>query len=225
MGVSADRSESGQAFPAYVAVIAGLLFLAFVYFAVGRAAVLRSGAQTAADAAALGAAQDARDQLREGWLEVIDDPAQWQLFVRGAFDVDSGLACERAADLAASNDATVEDCTAASLRFDVMVQTNGAVGDSIVPDTETRKATATATAVIEPRCSFVEPEPTEQPGPTEEPEPTEVPTSTPSADPEPEPELILGLTCDGEVITIDPENPLLPGAGALFRVRLTGDHE
>ncbi|MER8033480.1 pilus assembly protein TadG-related protein [Streptomyces hydrogenans] len=206
-------------------MIAGLLFLAFVYFAVGKAAVLRSGAQTAADAAALGAAQEARDQLREGWIEVIGDPAQWPLFVSGAFAVDSDLACERAADLAASNKAKVEDCTATTLRFDVRVLTNGAVGDSIVPDTETQKATATATAVIEPRCSFEVPAPTEEPGPTEEPEPTEEPTSTPSAEPEPEPELIVGLTCDDEAITIDPENPLLPDAGDLFRVRLTGDHE
>ncbi|MFE1345212.1 pilus assembly protein TadG-related protein [Streptomyces sp. NPDC058757] len=205
--------------------MAGLLFLAFVYFAVGKAAVLRSGAQTAADAAALGAAQEARDQLREGWLEVIGDPAQWPLFTSGAFGIDSGLACERAADLAASNDAKLEDCTATSLRFDVRVQTNSAVGDSIVPDTEARKATATATAVIEPRCSFVAPTPTEEPSPTDEPEPTGEPTATPSAEPQPEPELILGLTCDDEAIIIDPENPLLPDAGALFRVRLTGDHE
>ena len=55
--------DDGQAFPIYITVVGGLLFLAFAYFAVGQAAVNRNGAQTAADAAALAAAQEARDQL------------------------------------------------------------------------------------------------------------------------------------------------------------------
>jgi hypothetical protein len=39
--------DAGQAFPIYIVVVGGLLFLAFAYFAVGQAAANRNGAQTA----------------------------------------------------------------------------------------------------------------------------------------------------------------------------------
>lgn len=71
-------SDAGQAFPIYITVVAGLLFLAFAYVAVGQAAVNRGGAQTAADAAALAAAQDTRDQLAGKWVAVVLDPTKWQ---------------------------------------------------------------------------------------------------------------------------------------------------
>lgn len=57
------RGDAGQAFPIYVVMVAGLLFLAFAFFAVGKASATRNEAQGAADAAALAAAQDARDTL------------------------------------------------------------------------------------------------------------------------------------------------------------------
>ncbi|MFJ6520209.1 pilus assembly protein TadG-related protein [Streptomyces filamentosus] len=215
--------ETGQAFPAYVAVVAGVLFLAFVYFAVGQAAVLRSSAQTAADAAALGAAQDARDQLREGWLEVISDPTQWQRFVRGSQDeYATKRACQRAAAFASLNDAELlqnNGCVSIELGFTVTVRTEGTVGESIVPGTDERQATATASAVIEPLCSFDPPEPSTPPPPGPD------PSSTPSEEPEEEedPDPISVLSCDGEDWDIDPEAPVLPAADDLFRVRLTGD--
>ncbi|WP_346768457.1 pilus assembly protein TadG-related protein [Streptomyces sp. R301] len=195
--------------------MAGLLLLGFVYFVVGRAAVVRNGAQTAADAAALAAAQDARQQLREGWLGVIDDPAQWQQFVLG--DVyDPELACQAANAFAARNGAEVEGCSPTTLGFKVTVHSTGTVGDSIVPDAANQQAVASAAAVIEPRCSFEEPDPTEEPEPP----------PTPPAEPEEEdPGPIVGLECDGSPQVIDPENPELPDAGDLFRVRLTGDDE
>jgi len=71
------RGDAGQAFPIYITVVAGLLFLAFAYLAVGQAAANRNGAQTAADAAALAAAQDTRDQLAELWKLDVKDPAKW----------------------------------------------------------------------------------------------------------------------------------------------------
>ncbi|MER6477466.1 hypothetical protein [Streptomyces filamentosus] len=203
--------------------------MAFVYFAVGQAAGLRNGAQTAADAAALGAAQDARDQLREGWLEVLGDPGQWDPFVRGD-RYTAGRACERAAELAALNEAVVDDCLSTSFGFRVTVHTEDTVGESLVPDTENVQATATATAVVEPRCSFdppkptVDPEPPVDPDPTEDPESTEAPSPTSSPEPE-ESEPILGLVCDDETLSIDPEDPVLPEAEDLFHVRLTGDDE
>ncbi|MGW6565488.1 pilus assembly protein TadG-related protein [Streptomyces sp. NPDC054975] len=209
--------DSGQALPVYITVMAGLLFLALAYFAVGQAAVTRNSAQTAADAAALAAAQDARDQLRDGWLGVILDPAQWGEFLSGG-DYDVDAACRRAASFAAKNDAKLfgEACVPLPLGergFRVEVRTLDSVGDSVIPGTENQRARATATAVLEPLCTFDSPEPTQEPEP---PEPDPDPEPTPS-----ETAPILGLTCDGIPWTIDPDRPELPSAADLFTVRLS----
>ncbi|MET9501051.1 pilus assembly protein TadG-related protein [Streptomyces sp. NPDC006622] len=134
-------------------VVAGLLFLAFAYFAVGQAAVNRNGAQTAADAAALAAAQETRDGLADLWMKDVLDPAKW----RDIFNGDGvGLTdpCWRARELAAQNDATVDLCDPEGLRFQVTVQANKTAGDSVIPATSTTKAHADAVAVIEPLCTF-----------------------------------------------------------------------
>ncbi|MFI9214008.1 pilus assembly protein TadG-related protein [Streptomyces sp. NPDC053253] len=198
--------DGGQAFPVYVAVIAGLLFLAFAYFLVGQAAFTRNSAQTAADAAALAAAQDVRDQLREGWLEVIRDPDQWDDLLEGKV-YDEDAACLRAADFAALNEATLpgEKCELLDpLGFRVTVTTTGS---------EPQDATASAEAVIEPHCGFTAQEPSSEPTPT--------PTTT--EDPEEEEGgPITGLVCDGAPWEIDPEDPTtLPSAVELFTVRLS----
>ncbi|MGA4974223.1 pilus assembly protein TadG-related protein [Streptomyces cinereoruber] len=207
--------DSGQAFPLYIAAIGGLLFLAFAYFMVGQVASTRNGAQTAADSAALAAAQDAREQLREGWLEVILDPARWGEFLEGEGFTDPS-ACQQAAVFAARNGADLagDECVRLSGEregFSVTVRTTGV---------ETWHATASAKAVIEPKCSFEAPEVPEP----EEPEPDASPTE-PSEEPAPEPEPITGLTCDDKRWTIDPDDPELPGVTDLFTVRLTGDDE
>lgn len=131
-------------------MVAGLLFLAFAYLAVGQAAATRNGAQTAADAAALAAAQNTRKQLADKWLESVRDPTKWQ----DIFDGDGGLnSCWRAIELAARNDAKVKNCGwDGTFRYTVEVQTNKPVGDSVVPGTEHTFADAFATAVIEPLC-------------------------------------------------------------------------
>ncbi|WP_329256518.1 pilus assembly protein TadG-related protein [Streptomyces sp. NBC_01478] len=147
-------SDAGQAFPIYITVVAGLLFLAFAYVAVGQAAVNRGGAQTAADAAALAAAQDTRDQLAGKWVAVVLDPTKWQDIFDG---IAEGLtpSCGRADELAGQNDAGVGNCTQTGpLSFSVEVKTNKPVGDSIVPGTEGMYSKAHATAVIEPLCTF-----------------------------------------------------------------------
>ncbi|MET9389831.1 pilus assembly protein TadG-related protein [Streptomyces sp. NPDC006624] len=148
--------DAGQAFPIYITVVGGLLFLAFAYFAVGQAAANRNGAQTAADAAALAAAQDRRDQLAGAWVKDVLDPAKWrQIFQGTAEGIDPS--CWRAHELAAQNDARLvgAECTPdGPLSFTVEVETNKSVGESIVPGTENRKSNATARAVIEPRCDF-----------------------------------------------------------------------
>ncbi|MFF6976603.1 pilus assembly protein TadG-related protein [Streptomyces sp. NPDC008343] len=145
--------DAGQAFPIYITVVAGLLLLAFAYLAVGQAAANRNGAQTAADAAALAAAQESRDQLAGDWLEVVGDPTKWQDILDGDTALVDG--CWRAYELAAQNDSDVQGCRQAEpLGYTVNVETNKFVGDSIVPGTEDFKSKASATAVIEPRCMF-----------------------------------------------------------------------
>ncbi|MFF0220899.1 pilus assembly protein TadG-related protein [Streptomyces sp. NPDC004629] len=143
--------DAGQAFPIYITVVAGLLFLALAYLAMGQAAANRNGAQTAADAAALAAAQNARDQLAGAWLENVLDPAVWQDIFDG--NVPLNRSCWRAGRLAAQNDARVLHCHAPDpLTYRVDVETNKPVGHSVVPGTEDMKSAASATAVIEPLC-------------------------------------------------------------------------
>lgn len=192
-----------------------MLFLAFAYFAVGQAGFTRNSAQTAADAAALAAAQDAREQLREGWLDVVLTPDQWDGFLR-ATAYDGIAACDRAEVFAGRNEAKLSGsgCVPPAQggdAFRVTVLTTGR---------ESWHATASAQAVIEPKCNFTPPE-VPVPEETEpDPEPTE-----PGEEPEPEPEPITGLTCGDEDWTIDPDAPTLPSAVDLFTVRLTGDDE
>ncbi|MFC9058613.1 pilus assembly protein TadG-related protein [Streptomyces sp. NPDC057074] len=144
--------DAGQAFPIYITVVGGLLFLAFAYFAVGQAAATRSDAQTAADAAALAAALETRDQLADLWLTNVVEPDSWQDIFDGKASVPN--ACWRAHELAARNDASVDCAPDGLLGYTVVAETNDTVGDTIVPGTESQTATETATAVIDARCSF-----------------------------------------------------------------------
>jgi hypothetical protein len=190
--------DAGQAFPIYITVVGGLLFLAFAYFAVGQAAANRNGAQTAADAAALAAAQDRRDQLAGGWLKDVLDPTKWQDVFDGVPDGGFTPSCGRAHQLAAQNNARVEACHDPSpLRFTVEVETNQPVGDSIVPGTENRRANASATAVIEPRCAF------------------KLPAEDADA------EVLPRLSCKGRNWDLDPDDlTILPKPEDLFDVHL-----
>nr|WP_079147355.1 pilus assembly protein TadG-related protein [Streptomyces griseochromogenes] len=144
--------DAGQAFPIYITVVAGLLFLALAYLAVGQAAVNRSGAQTAADAAALAAAQNRRDQLVAKWVKDVLDPTKWQDDLDGK--VPLGSSCWRADQLAAQNDAKAQCDAPEPLTFTVTATTNKSVGRSVVPGSENYYSTASAMAVIEPLCEF-----------------------------------------------------------------------
>ncbi|MEV5959006.1 pilus assembly protein TadG-related protein [Streptomyces sp. NPDC051987] len=144
--------DSGQAFPIYITVVGGLLFLALAYFAVGQAAVNRNGAQTAADAAALGAAMNTRDELADLWVQNVLDPTKWQNIFDGRVDVADS--CWRAEQLADQNDATAHCLSEPPLSYKVDAQTHKTVGDSVVPGTESIQSKASATAVIEPLCTF-----------------------------------------------------------------------
>ncbi|MFH7338170.1 pilus assembly protein TadG-related protein [Streptomyces sp. KHY 26] len=188
--------DAGQAFPIYLTVVAGLLFLALAYLAVGQAAVNRGGAQTAADAAALAAAQDVRSQLTAQWLKVLLDPAKWQDVFDGRAPLNDP--CARAGELAARNDAQLTGCSPAGLlEYRVEVRTDKSVGHSVVPGTEKIRSTASATAEIEPLCTFELPK-----------------EGAAKAD-------LPQLTCKDKVWVLDPGDPSgLPGPEDLFDVHL-----
>jgi len=138
--------------------MSALFFLAFAYFAVGQAAVSRNTTQTAADAAALAAARDGRDQLHDDALAALasgDAIAIKAVLARSKADVIA--ACGKAGTFAADNDARIDDCGLApgpDLAFTVKVTSASSVGTSVVKGTEDTYSTAKATAVVEPRCAL-----------------------------------------------------------------------
>ncbi|MEV7991714.1 pilus assembly protein TadG-related protein [Streptomyces sp. NPDC086077] len=177
--------------------MASLLFLAFAYLAVGQAAATRNEAQAGADAAALAAAQDLRDQIAGEWLENVLDPTSWQGIFNGEVEL-LGNPCERADQLAAQNDAHVDACEADGLLgYRVDVTTNEPVGETIVPGTEGQFATAHALAVVELRCTYA------------------LPNDDAGDD------VLPSLDCDGEKWDLDPKNlDILPEPEDLFDVHL-----
>jgi hypothetical protein len=176
-----------------------LLFAGLAFFAFAQAASARNAAQTAADAAALAAAQSARDELVDGLLLALEDEEDWLHWIDG--DVGTGHAASAAAaSLAAENGASVTSTQPTSIEgypgFRVGVQMASTVGDTVIPGTEGMRAKASATAVIEPRCSF---------------------------DAERQPDKAVELDCAGQIVVIDPENfspDDLPDAADLFSVYL-----
>ncbi|MFF3679976.1 pilus assembly protein TadG-related protein [Streptomyces sp. NPDC002120] len=213
--------DRGQAFPIYVVVVAGLLFAALAFFVIGQASVRRSDAQGAADAAALAAGREARDKLLLGLDLPALKPADWKKIVDGDF-FKAGEACAAAEAFAAKNDAKATGCDASLLpKFTVTVETNGTVGESVIPETGSMHGTATATALIESKCrlgtvSTPSPTPTAPAeGGSPSPTPTPAPTPIPSK---------VTFSCSGELIELDPLNPgsLKALTKKLFSVRLVG---
>ncbi|XIG79875.1 hypothetical protein C1N81_19840 [Streptomyces sp. SGAir0957] len=200
------RDDRGSTLPIYIWVTAILLFAAFAFFAFAQAASARNGAQSAADAAALAATQSVRDELLDDLIQSVgnEDEDWMDRLDPGSFDgLNAGPADAAASDLAAQNDATVAYGPAFRLvngypGYEVGVETQSTVGDTIIPGTESMHATAHATAVLKPRCDF---------------------------DTEADPEKPLELHCDGALgdVIIDPEDldPAdLPDASDLFSVHL-----
>ncbi|WP_432250855.1 pilus assembly protein TadG-related protein [Streptomyces sanyensis] len=219
--------DTGQAAPVYLAMVAGLLFLALAFFAVGQAGATHNEAQSAADAAALGAAQESRDLLRDDLLAGLLDPVFLDDVFNGEFPgADDG--CTAAHYFAARNGADVGACrwiTDGRWGFTVDVTTQEGMGDSILPGTENERATARATAVVESRCVF-EPADNESPPADEEPVPADDGEDPPpgEGDENAAPQPSGALVCDAETWVIDPEDTdPLPEMTDLFRVRLAED--
>lgn len=222
-----SRSDRGQAFPIYIVMVAGLLFLAFAFFAVGQASATRNGAQGAADAAALAAAQDARDDLEVPFLAALREPNGLSDFLENHRYFQAG--CGKAQQLASANRSHLHSGDSLRLpcdwdegflrdRVTVSVETDYTVGSSVIPGTETRHATAHATAVIEFRCSTkLEDAPSADPGSDDgggedgEGGQPDLPIPT--------------LDCGGQDLEIDPVHPELwtDLAKTLFAVHLIDD--
>ncbi|MFD1920752.1 pilus assembly protein TadG-related protein [Streptomyces beijiangensis] len=134
-----------------------LLFLAFAYFAFAQAAVARNGAQSAADASALAAAQEVRNgELMTdfvGSLDNGDEWVQWLLLEK----LPQGMGEGAAAQLASDNKSTLNVLAPTTVKnypaFEASITTNYTAGKSVLPVTSTSHAKAHAVAVIEPRCS------------------------------------------------------------------------
>ncbi|MEU9098253.1 pilus assembly protein TadG-related protein [Streptomyces sp. NPDC048361] len=198
------RQDRGQAFPIYVVMVAGLLFLAFAFFAVGQASATRNGAQGAADSAALAAAQRAREELGPRVMLALTTPGGLDnLFTDGVVLADARA---EAANFAAKNHADLLTLDprpggVGKFTFKASVQTKYTVGKSVIPGTEQDHGTATATAMIELRCGL-------PPDGGVGASPTPAPTSTP-----PPP---VTITCDGQDLPVDP----VPDVEKLFSVKL-----
>lgn len=215
------NGDTGQAFPIYLTAVAALLFLALAFFAVGQAGATRNGGQTAADAAALAAAQDYRDQLGTALLAAVTDGGALEDLLNGRVIGATG-SCDEAHWFAQQNGANVTDCEGPDYlptSFTVTVKTQKPVGKSVIPGTESQYGEAKAKAVIGPRCTLQ---------PPAEPSPTPTPTPTPTGDEDggdgggDEGEKpATALKCDGRTVTIDPAHPeLLPDVKDLFSVHL-----
>ncbi|MFE9402719.1 pilus assembly protein TadG-related protein [Streptomyces sp. NPDC006530] len=211
--LSGDR---GQAFPIYVVMVAGLLFLAFAFFAVGQASATRNGAQGAADAAALAAAQRAREELGPKVLAALTTPGGVDdIFKDGAFVAEAhaeaaGFAAANHADLSAFEP---HPGRVGQYKFTVGVKTQYTVGRSVIPGTEDEHGTADATALIELRC--VLPPSTGgggSPAPTPTATPTPAPTPAPTATTPPP----VTITCDGKDMPVEP----MPDLEKIFTVKL-----
>jgi hypothetical protein len=113
--------ERGQILPGLLVVLLAVLAVGMLMFQVGKAAVLRSGAQTAADAAALAGAREIKRQLVVQWSTT------------GTTDinlVDEGLVRAQMRAYARKNDATLVEGSVDIAGVDVKasVTTDGEVG-------------------------------------------------------------------------------------------------
>ncbi|MFJ8006507.1 pilus assembly protein TadG-related protein [Streptomyces fagopyri] len=194
------RRDEGQTLPIYIWLTGILLFAALAFFAFAQAASARNGAQSAADAAALAAAQDARDELMDKLGAAVGQDDNWLDWLNGILGPDGVGVDVAAQQLAAANDSTLQGLQAVEANghpgFQADIETNYTVGRSVIPGTESRRATAHAVAVIQPRCDF---------------------------DPAADPKKPVELNCDGEIVNIDPGDfdPVdLPDASVLFSVHL-----
>ncbi|MCE7082107.1 hypothetical protein [Streptomyces sp. ST2-7A] len=134
------------------------LFAMLAFFVFAQAAALRGSGQSAADAAALAAVREARDNLYEEFLAAAgEDGVDLAEIIAGdSFAV--GSACGEAQRLAARNGATLAECSPLSgrLGYTVFVETGSEVNQTVIPGVGGQRARAEATAVMESLCDIRE---------------------------------------------------------------------
>jgi Putative Flp pilus-assembly TadE/G-like len=132
--------EDGQILPALVMLLVAILAVAVMGFQVGRAAILRSEAQTAADAAALAGAREIRRQLQLQW-------ATFHTTDIGA--VDQGLVRARMAEYAELNGGRLVKYEPNGVDVRVWVDTEEKLGEEArVVDSEDERGAARARATL-----------------------------------------------------------------------------
>ncbi|MFD3519656.1 pilus assembly protein TadG-related protein [Streptomyces sp. NPDC058653] len=223
-----NSRESGQAAPIYITMVAALLFLALAFFAVGQAGATRNDAQSAADAAALAAAQESRDQFRLDLLGNLLQPGYLDDIFNGN-PLGTFNGCAVGQRFAEENDAELDhgvpgqaacDWTSdGRWGFTVHVITQDTMGESVLGSGADKKAKAHATAIVEPRCSF---EPAEEDEGSDEGSEDPPGEGDEGDEGEEEPASPGELVCDGKGLTIDSET-VLPDMSVLFSVRLAED--
>lgn len=132
--------EDGQILPALVMLLVAILAVAVMGFQVGRAAILRSEAQTAADAAALAGAREIRRQLQ----------VQWAMFhTTDISAVDHGLVRARMAEYARLNGGRLVKYEPNGVDVRVWVDTEEKLGEEArVVDSEDERGAARARATL-----------------------------------------------------------------------------
>ena len=130
------RRETGQILPGLIMLMLAILAIGMLTFRIGKAAVLRSGAQTAADAAALAGAGSIKDQLIA------------QMATTGTADfsrVSEPIVRAAAADYAKRNGARLIDMKMEGADVRAWVSTE----EKIDPPKQTREGKASARARVE----------------------------------------------------------------------------
>jgi hypothetical protein len=134
------RSQSGQVFPILLAVMLATLALGFAIFQVARAAVQRSDAQTAADAASLAGVREVRDQLAAQVAET---------GTSSLARINDGAVRRVAEDYASRNGASVVDFERLGIDVRVNVTSDRPLGDQARPvDAEDERAEARARSTL-----------------------------------------------------------------------------
>jgi hypothetical protein len=149
----------------------------------------------------LAAAQASRDELMTGLQDAIGKDDHWLGWLNGGAGLLQGSGASAAADrLASDNDATVTGFDPQPVDgfpgYQVTVKARRTVGNSVIPGIDLQPASAVATAVIQPRCTFAS-----------------------NADPKKP----VVLDCHGQTVGIDPtkfRSGELPDASVLFSVHL-----
>ncbi|WP_327289006.1 pilus assembly protein TadG-related protein [Streptomyces sp. NBC_01198] len=188
--------DAGQTLGLYIVAIAALFFLAFAFFAVGQASVDRNSVQSAADAAALAAARESRDEAHDALLAALTsgDTAKLGDLVQ-LLGKDTGEPCMKARAFAGDNGARAYNCVrnGGPGAYTVDVESLTTLGRTVVHGTENVRAEAHASAEVTSRCDGLETEGS-----------------------------LLTFTCDGGKVTVDPTSAdFTLDLSAFYAVHLT----